>query len=78
MITTLLFDLGGTLHDVRSTDESRRRFSEHLIRRLGQYGIVLDKDKLAFLIRKSDMYYDGIMKAAYTDYDTYYAEILHC
>ncbi len=40
-----------------------------------QYGIVLDKDKLAFLIRKSNMYYDGIMKVAYTDYDTYYEEI---
>ena len=40
-----------------------------------QYGIVLDKDKIVFFIRKSDMYYDGIMEAAYTDYDTYYEEI---
>ena len=55
MITTLLFDLGGTLHDVRSTDESRRRFSEHLIRRLGQYGIVLDTDPdtLSALLRRN-------------------------
>lgn len=42
MITTVLFDLGGTLHDVRGTEESRLRFAAHLIRRLGQYGIVLD------------------------------------
>lgn len=42
MISTLLFDLGGTLHDVRGTEESRLRFAAHLIRRLGQYGIVLD------------------------------------
>ena len=40
-----------------------------------QYGIVLDKDKIVFFIRKSDMYYDGIMEAAYTDYETYYEEI---
>ena len=42
MITTLLFDLGGTLHDVRGSEESRLRFAAHLIRRLGQYGIVLE------------------------------------
>lgn len=40
-----------------------------------QYGIMLEKDKLVFMIRKSDMYYDSIMEAVYTDYETYYEEI---
>ncbi len=55
MITTLLFDLGGTLHDVRGTDASRLRFSEHLIRRLKDYGIVLDTtpEALTGLLRKN-------------------------
>lgn len=44
MITTLLFDLGGTLHSVHGTKESRLRFCDHLIRRLGQYGILLPTD----------------------------------
>ena len=53
MISTLLFDLGGTLHDVRGTQESRLRFAEHLIRRLDQYGIRLDTDaeSLAAVLR---------------------------
>ncbi len=53
MISTLLFDLGGTLHDVRGTKESRLRFAEHLIRRLGQYGIKLntDAESLASVLR---------------------------
>ena len=53
MISTLLFDLGGTLHDVRGTQESRLRFAEHLIRRLSQYGIRLDTDaeSLASVLR---------------------------
>ena len=42
MITTLLFDLGGTLHSVIRKADSMRRFSERLIRRLSDYGIVLD------------------------------------
>ena len=42
MITTLLFDLGGTLHSVIRREDSMRRFSERLIRRLSDYGIVLD------------------------------------
>ena len=42
MITTLLFDLGGTLHSVIRKEDSMRRFSERLIRRLSDYGIVLD------------------------------------
>ena len=39
MIKTLLFDLGGTLHTVRRTQESRLRFCAHLIRILEQHGI---------------------------------------
>lgn len=42
MITTVLFDLGGTLHSVIRKPDSMLRFSERLIRRLGDYGIVLD------------------------------------
>lgn len=53
MITTLLFDLGGTLHDVRGSEDSRLRFAAHLIRRLGQYGIMLDTtpEALSALLR---------------------------
>ena len=53
MVSTLLFDLGGTLHDVRGTTESRLRFADHLIRRLGEYGITLDTDaeSLAAVLR---------------------------
>ena len=42
MITTVLFDLGGTLHSVIRKEDSMRRFAERLIRRLSDYGIVLD------------------------------------
>ena len=39
MITTLLFDLGGTLHTVKRTQESRLRFCTHLIQILERHGI---------------------------------------
>ncbi len=39
MITTLLFDLGGTLHTVKRTQESRLRFCAHLIQILELHGI---------------------------------------
>ena len=42
MITTVLYDLGGTLHSVIRKEDSMKRFGEHLIRRLSDYGIVLD------------------------------------
>ncbi len=42
MITTVLFDLGGTLHSVIKKPDSMQRFAERLIRRLSDYGIVLD------------------------------------
>lgn len=42
MITTVLFDLGGTLHSVIRKEDSMQRFSERLIRRLSDYGIVID------------------------------------
>lgn len=41
MITTLLFDLGGTLHSVKRAEGDDIRFAERLIRRLSDYGIVL-------------------------------------
>ncbi len=55
MITTLLFDVGGTLHDVRGTDASRLRFSTHLINRLEQYGIHLETtpEQLMVSLRKN-------------------------
>ena len=39
MIKTLLFDLGGTLHTVRRTRETRLRFCAHLLEMLRQHGI---------------------------------------
>ena len=44
MIKTLLFDLGGTLHTVQHTQESRRRFCIHLLRMLEEHGIRLETD----------------------------------
>lgn len=40
-----------------------------------EYGIVLEKDKLTWLIKESSLYYDGIMETVYLDYDTYFEEI---
>lgn len=42
MITTLLFDLGGTLHTVTRSEASRFAFCTHLIRLLGEHGIRAD------------------------------------
>lgn len=42
MITTLLFDLGGTLHTVKKTEESRLSFCVHLIELLKEHGINAD------------------------------------
>ena len=42
MITTVLFDLGGTLHSVIKKADSMPRFAERLIRRLSDYGIEID------------------------------------
>lgn len=44
MISTLLFDLGGTLHTVKHTADSRRNFCVHLLRMLKENGIVIDTD----------------------------------
>ena len=41
-ITTLLFDLGGTLHTVKRTEESRRFFCTHLLEVLSQHGVSAD------------------------------------
>ena len=40
-----------------------------------RYGIVLDKDKLVFIIRGTEMYYDVIMESVYIDYDAYFEEV---
>lgn len=42
MITTVLFDLGGTLHSVIRKPDSMLRFSARLIERLSDYGIAID------------------------------------
>lgn len=42
MISTLLFDLGGTLHSVKRVKGDDVRFAERLIRRLSDYGIELE------------------------------------
>lgn len=42
MISTVLFDLGGTLHSVIKKPDSMRRFAAHLLERLADYGIVID------------------------------------
>ena len=59
MITTLLFDLGGTLQSVRHADGNDIRFADRLIRRLSDYGISIDTtpEKLAeILYRNSEEY----------------------
>lgn len=40
-----------------------------------EYGIILEKDKLVWLIKESSLYYDNIMETVYIDYDTYFEEI---
>ena len=44
MIKALLFDLGGTLHTVQHSQESRRHFCVHLLGLLKEHGIVLDTE----------------------------------
>ena len=59
MIKALLFDLGGTLHTVRHTVDSRRDFCAHLLRILEEHGVVLgsDPEKLdAFLAVSTEDY----------------------
>ena len=43
-ITTLLFDLGGTLHTVKRTEEARLRFCSHLLQMLKDHGIAVSVD----------------------------------
>lgn len=42
MITTLLFDLGGTLHTVQKSEQARLGFCAHLIAMLAEHGIKTD------------------------------------
>ena len=44
MIQTLLFDLGGTLHTVKRTRESRLRFCNHVLQLLREHQIPVDLD----------------------------------
>ncbi len=55
MITTLLYDLGGTLQSATRTADSELRFADRLIRRLNDYGIVLDTtpEQLKLLLREN-------------------------
>lgn len=59
MITTVLFDLGGTLHSVIKKPDSMRRFSARLIERLSDYGIDLDTtpDALAVSLHENSESY---------------------
>ncbi len=50
MITTLLFDIGGTLLTVRDSAGLRLRFAERLLERLALYGIFPDTDASALAV----------------------------
>lgn len=39
MLDTVLFDMGGTLEDIRNTEETRARTAEAIVRVLGEHGI---------------------------------------
>lgn len=59
MITTLLFDLGGTLHEVYRTEEAGLAYAERLIRRLRRYGIEIPatpEELLKTLSRNAEAY----------------------
>lgn len=59
MITTLLFDLGGTLHTTRTSPELHLAFAKRLIDRLGEYGITIDsspEELGAYLKEQGDAY----------------------
>lgn len=69
MISTLLFDLGGTLHSVIRKEDSMRRFAGRLIRRLGDYGIVLDTtpEQLAVSLHENAEAYKHLSEQTLTE-----------
>ena len=85
MITTLLFDLGGTLHSAKRTPDSETRFADHLIRRLSDYGIVLDTtpEALSQSLRKNAEAYKHRGELDYTElkqpviWNEYYLKEFH-
>lgn len=69
MITTVLFDLGGTLHSVIKKEDSMRRFAERLIRRLSDYGILLDTtpERLALSLHENAETYKHLSEQTRTE-----------
>ena len=69
MITTLLFDLGGTLHSVIRKEDSMVRYAERLIRRLSDYGIVLDTtpERLAVSLHENAEAYKHLSERTLTE-----------
>ena len=59
MITTLLFDLGGTLHSVSRSEETRLRFAERVLRMLREQGAELGVSprELSELLQKNGEIY---------------------
>jgi len=59
MITTLLFDLGGTLHSVSRSEETRLRFAERVLRMLREQGTELGVSprELSELLQKNGEIY---------------------
>ena len=85
MITTLLYDLGGTLQSIGSTPESRIRFADHLMSRLKDYGMPLDTtvQKLAELLEANAKLYKKHSEITMTElpmdiiWDEYYLKQFH-
>ena len=85
MITTLLYDLGGTLQSIGSTPESRLRFADHLMSRLKDYGMPLDTTvpELAELLEVNAKIYKKHSEETMTElpmdviWDEYYLKQFH-
>ena len=85
MITTLLFDLGGTLLTATRTPDCEVRFADRLIRRLSAYGIVLDTspEALSVSLRKNAEAYKHRGEQDYTElpapviWNDYYLKEFH-
>ena len=47
MIRAVLFDVGGTLHEVHHSPEQAEKFSQRLLNRLAESGIILPIDAVS-------------------------------
>ncbi len=85
MITTVLFDLGGTLHSVIKKADSMPRFAERLIRRLSDYGIEIDTtpEALAVTLHENSEVYKHLSERTKTElpsaqiWNEYYLKEFH-